>query len=428
MTMERNLQSSGHAPGSSGHRARTLWLCGALHAFTHIYHVALLPLYLLIQRDLRLTSVEQATVLMTVMMVAYFVPAYGIGILTDRISRKALLGAGLIINSIGFIGLSYASNYTSALFFVALSGFGGSFFHPAATALIARLFPIGTGKALGLLGIGASAGFFVGPLYSGWRAAVTGNWRTPVFELGLFGFIAALLFFWLATEDAAPRRHASSTTPSTRLFPTGSLWLIFIATAVAFSFRDFAGSCTATLSSLFLQKGHGFELGKTGFALSTIYLASAISNPLFGGLSDRGRIRWITVVISAAAVLMAILPRAPVWAIIPTLLLYGFFFMASYPMVEAALMEAVHDSVRGRVFGLFITIGGLVGNLAHWQAGDWVKRLAARASSPESYHTYYLWLAGLLLVSLAGLPCLHALRKREEQLEPSMIKSHSARL
>jgi MFS family permease len=65
-------------------------------------------------------------------------------------------------------------------------------------------------------------------------------------------------------------------------------------------------------------------------------------------------------------------PKA--WAI-PTLLLYGFFFMASYPMVEAMLMESVPDAVRGRVFGLFITIGGLLGNLSHWIAGDAVKRL-----------------------------------------------------
>ena len=60
----------------ANHKARTLWLCGALHAFTHIYHVALMPLYLLIQRDLKLASVEQATLLLTLMMLAYFLPSY----------------------------------------------------------------------------------------------------------------------------------------------------------------------------------------------------------------------------------------------------------------------------------------------------------------------------------------------------------------
>ena len=33
------------------HRARTLWLSGVLHAFTHLYQVALLPLYYLLLKD-----------------------------------------------------------------------------------------------------------------------------------------------------------------------------------------------------------------------------------------------------------------------------------------------------------------------------------------------------------------------------------------
>src|SRR2546426_12718322 len=93
------------------HKTRTLWLCGILHAFTHIYQVALMPLYLLIQRDLKLASVEQATLLLTLMMLAYFLPSYGMGVLADRLSRKKLLAAGLAINGLGYIGLGFAQNY-----------------------------------------------------------------------------------------------------------------------------------------------------------------------------------------------------------------------------------------------------------------------------------------------------------------------------
>src|SRR5213078_4381971 len=76
----------------NNHKSRTLCLCGALHAFTHIYHVALMPLYLLIQRNLKLASVEQATLLLTLMMSAYFAPSYGMGVLADRFSRKKTPG------------------------------------------------------------------------------------------------------------------------------------------------------------------------------------------------------------------------------------------------------------------------------------------------------------------------------------------------
>ncbi|MEN9576307.1 MAG: hypothetical protein RL514_4162 [Verrucomicrobiota bacterium] len=411
------------------HRARTLWLLGALHAFTHVYHVALLPLYLPMQRDLKLSSLEQATLPMTVMMLVYYGLSYPLGVLADLVSRKKLLGWGLFLNALGFVGLALAPNYPLVLVSVVVAAVGGSCFHPAATALVARLYPEATGKALGLIGIGAGAGFFVGPLYAGWRATQTGDWRTPVLELGVLGLAAAGAFAWLAEENSAgglqpppvasstPDGHCNSPTrggPPHALFPTRALWLLFLAAAVAFALRDFAGHSMGSLGSLFLQKAHGFTVQEAGAALSVIFLMGVISNPLFGHLSDRGRTRWTAGVMVAAALVIATFPHLPRGWLMPALAVYGFFFMGCYPMVEAALMEAVPDAVRGRVFGLFITVGGILGNLAHWFAGRWVEHLGAAASEPARYHRFYLLLAALLLLSLPGLLCLREIRKQEE--------------
>jgi MFS family permease len=147
--------------------------------------------------------------------------------------------------------------------------------------------------------------------------------------------------------------------------------------------------------------------------LSAIFLTGIVSNPLFGGLSDRGRIRWTSLVLVIAAIMIIIFPRVTGGWILAVLVCYGFFFMASYPMVEAALMQSVPDAVRGRVFGFFITIAGLVGNLAHWLMGNWVKTLGSSAGAPNRYYEVYALLAFLVILSLAGLPCLHAIRQRE---------------
>ena len=167
----------------TSHRTRTLWLSGVLHAFTHLYHVLLIPLYVLILQDERMgfTSVEQSTSLVTILMLSYYLPSYFLGVLADRFSKRKLLAIGLALNGAAFVGLSYSGNYWTAAACVLIGGIGGSFYHPAATALVVRLFPEATGKALGLVGIGASVGFFIGPLYAGWRAAEAG-WRAPVFE------------------------------------------------------------------------------------------------------------------------------------------------------------------------------------------------------------------------------------------------------
>lgn len=393
-------------------RVRALWLCGVLHAFTHIYHVALMPLYFLIQQDFHLQSLGKATLLVTVMMVAYFLPSYPAGMLTDRVSRKKLLSLGLLMNALGFIGLGLSPNYSLALVSVSIAGTGGSFFHPAATAMVARLYPVGTGRAIGLVAIGASVGFVVGPIYSGWRAQYAG-WRAPTIELGCLGVVGAILFWLWADNDSsdAPQQRREAT--STNLFPTPALWAFFIAMSFFFSLRDFTGSSMGTLGSLFLQQAHGFSLRATGIALGCIFLMSIVSNPLVGTLSDRGRIRWGFIILTMAAGAVAIFPHLPRAAVIPGLMVYGFFLPASYPVIEAALMESVPDAVRGRVFGFFITIGGLVGNLSHWLVGRWVQHLGPHVDSPSGFYSLYAILALLVLCSLFGLPCLHAIRKRE---------------
>jgi MFS family permease len=402
------------------HRVRTLWLAGALHGFTHLYQIALVPLYLLIQRDFKLEGVEEATLLVTVMGVSYFALSYPMGVLADHCSRKKLLAIGLAVNGLGFVCLGFSPNYACALASVTLAGIGGSFYHPAATALVARIYPARTGWALGMVAIGASAGFFVSPIYAGWRAQMTGNWRYPVVELGIIGIIFAGIFYWLADEHAESQPTHATERAKVKLFPTRTLWVIFVLMALAFSLRDFAGSGMVTLGSLFLQKAHGFDPKTTGLILSGIYLASAISNPVFGHLSDGGRNRWAVSLLLLATAMVVIFPRVPKPWMFATLSAYGFFFLASYPVVEAALMESVPDAVRGRIFGLFITFGGLIGNVSHWAVGDFVKNLGESAANPAKYYSIYAVLAGLILVSLLGLPCMRAIRKREgmEHAEP----------
>jgi MFS family permease len=235
-----------------------------------------------------------------------------------------------------------------------------------------------------------------------------------VLELGIAGIIGAALFAWLADEHGAEvDKHATAVKPKEPMFPTRALWTMFLLAALFFFLRDFTGSSMSTVGSLFLQKARGFDVEKTGFTISFIFLASAISNPLFGHLSDKHRFAWTAVLTVISAVFVAAFPHVPDRWIMPTLLLYGFFFMANYPIVEAALMESVPDAVRGRVFGLFITIGGLLGNLSHWIDGRWVESFGARIHEQAPYHRLYGWLAVFLLGSLAGLPFLRAVRRRE---------------
>lgn len=408
---------------NTDHRSRTLFLSAVLHAFTHVYQVALVPLYLLIQNDLELDSESKATSLVTIMMLAYFLPSFLAGHLADTFSKKNLLALGLAINGIGFIGLANADSYQVAVASVIIAGLGGSLFHPAATSLVARLYPESTGRAIGLLGIGAGIGFLIGPIYSGWRAEMLepmigpSAWRKPVLEFGLAGLVMAGLFNRFAADCKSENQNQSHIDEKViPLFPTKALWIFFIATACFFGLRDFTGFGMGTLSSLFLQKAHHFDTKLTGATLSIIFLAATMSNLVFGRVKKR--MRWTAIVLSLSGLLVIITPMFPVeWIFVP-LFTYGFFFMGSYPMIEAALMDAVPDSVRGRVFGFFITIGGCTGSIAPWATGYLVKKLDNPAlDNPHSFIPIFGVLTATVLISLIGLPCLHAIRKREHELE-----------
>jgi MFS family permease len=109
-----------------------------------------------------------------------------------------------------------------------------------------------------------------------------------------------------------------------------------------------------------------------------------------------------------AAASLAWLPYVGHGAFPYAMMLFGFFLMATYPVVEAALMQAVPASIRASFFGLFITIGGLLGNGSHWVVGRWVESMGTASQTPEMYRPLYGVLAALLALSVVGLPCLRS--------------------
>jgi hypothetical protein len=106
------------------------------------------------------------------------------------------------------------------------------------------------------------------------------------------------------------------------------------------------------------------------------------------------------------------------------MMVFGFFLMATYPVVEAALMQAVPASIRASFFGLFITIGGLLGNASHWFVGRWVEAMGPASRSPGAYGSIYTLLAALMALSVVGLPCLHSFARNRSR--PNSVTAANA--
>src|SRR5262249_9156710 len=150
----------------------------------------------LMKDDLSRSGVKSIALIVTIYGMVYCLFSYPAGILADRFNRKTLLAIGLFGNSLAILAMGLTRHYEALVALGIIAGLFGTLFHPTANALIPAHFPRNPGMAIGLMGIGSGLGFFLGPQYSGWRAAAVPSiwsgraaWQIPCIELGLLGLL-----------------------------------------------------------------------------------------------------------------------------------------------------------------------------------------------------------------------------------------------
>ncbi len=428
----------------------TLALCTILHAFTHAYGTLLVPLYLLMQRDLNLKGVGYASFIVTIYGLVTCIFSYPAGILADRFNRKALLGIGLLGNAVAICLMALTHNYSLLILFGILAGLSGTLFHPAANALIPEHYPRNPGMAIGLLGIGSGIGFYAGPQFAGWRAESAhwtfshiSNWQRPLLESGLAGLLSGILFLFiarevkdrharLAYENTPSRKPAPSRSPTVAVPtlvspssrsalaappagrvspPTGKQLAKKISLlAAVIGCRDFAGLATLSLASIYLQKAHHLDARRTGFILGSMMLVSIFINPVAVWLSPgRRRLPTLATIMILAGFVVATTPLWPVTTVLYALCLFMTFQLGSYAVSDAAILERVPPHVRGRVVGILLTIAGTFSATSPWVMGFWTDRLGARAYTVEAYFPIFITLGFMMLIAATSMPLIAAL-------------------
>ncbi len=454
MTSTLNPEPRTLNPGFRSHL--TLALCTILHAFTHAYAMLLVPLYLMVQEDLKLSGVAKVSWLVTIYGVVYFLGSYLAGMAADRFDRKLLLGLGLLGNATAVLAMGLTHDYHTLVALAVLAGVAGTIFHPAANAMVTDHYPKHPGMAIGLLGIGSGLGFWAGPQFAGWRSraatwqfAGVSDWQRPVIEAGVAGLVIGVVFLLIATEakkhSPSPRRgegegegrdanttnNAVSPTPrdlsaladerlspvdAPPLTPTHSprgerepkaplgrdLTIRTLLVALVLGFRDLAGVATMSLLSIYLLKAHQQTPSQVGFVLGTAMLAATMINPLLvWATPGRRRLPSLAIVLLLGGVVIATLPHWPLSAVLPVMCVFMTFQLGSYAVSDAAMLERVPSSARGRVTGLFLLYAGTLGSTGPWLMGRWTDHLGDAALQPQSYGPLFLtlgigmWLAAL---------------------------------
>jgi FSR family fosmidomycin resistance protein-like MFS transporter len=422
----------------------TLALCTLLHAFTHAYGTMLVPLYLPMRDDLNLGGVGWAALVVTVYSLVYCAFSYPAGVLADRGNRKALLGAGLILNAVAVLLMGLTRRYDALILLGVLAGLAGTLFHPAANALSTAHYPRSPGMAVGVLSIGAGIGFFAGPRYAGWRAEVAG-WQAPLVEAGLLGVAFGVLFLLVAREvrtskdeggrltgeAAGGNGSASGFTPPPSSVPQRpplgrALRWRMVAIAAVLAGRDFAGIASLSLASIYLQKARGLSVGQAGLIVGSMMLIAIVANPIAVYLSPgRRRLPVLAAVLVAGGAIIAIVPFVPVEYALPVLCVFQACHLGSYAVSEAAMLERVAPAVRGRVIGIFLMIAGTIASASPWLMGAWVDAMGSRAFDARAYALPFGTLGVLLVFAALSVFLIRRLGEtpavaRPRGLEPAM--------
>ena len=312
-----------------------------------------------------------------------------LGRLSDRTSRKRILGIAVfvwsLLTSLSALVRSYGQMFATRLGV----GAGEAACAPAATSLIGDLFPPARrARAMSVFMLGLPIGIALSYLVSSFVAHAWG-WRAAFFVAGIPGVLCAIAAFFidepargmLETRAFAPR-------PWRVLLTIPTMWWLILSGALH-NFNMYAlGSFLAPM----LMRYHGATLRQAGVIAMASYGLAGIPGLLIGGaLADRLSVRRkngrlivgaISILISVPLLLLALLTPAH------HTLMFGLFTAAGamtmyvyYSSVYATLHDVVEPALRGTAMALYFfamyVLGASFGPVATGMASDFFTRKAA---------------------------------------------------
>jgi MFS family permease len=298
-----------------------------------------------IRRDFGL-SFEQLGYLATAFTVVLALGSLPLGMLADRVSKRAVIGAGVLFWSAATFFSGLAGSFHSLLAARALVGVGEAAYYPAGAAVISASFPAAIrARVQGAFDIGMFFGGAVG-LALGAVMLQSFGWRSAFFLVGVPGLVLGL---------SALRLPRTSVTPSREYMPMRELLRVpaFIALMLSGWFCSFAGYAYVAWAPDLVQEYKGFSARQAGTAIALAVIVGGTCGIATGAyLSDlMARVRiWgrasivpVGFVLGAPAIFFALHSTSKLQFIFFFGL--GAFFLSWY---HGPLTATIHDLVPPR--------------------------------------------------------------------------------
>lgn len=357
-----------------------------LYVFSVVDRQALVLLVGPIKQDLGISDTEMSLLLGISFAIFYNVLGLPAGYLVDRVNRRAIMGAGVVVWSAMTVACGLARNYTQLLIGRCGVGLGEAAVLPASYSLIRDSFPPdGRGRAFGIFTMGAFigqagavllTGALIGFIAAGgldgvpWLGTLR-NWQAVLVIVGAVGFPLSLLILTFREPVRRAAREDEGVSYREALAHLRAHWRIYVPLFVfAICFYVQAAGYGIWMATV-IARNWGLRPQEIGLIFGIQLLVIGPIGAWCGGLAidllaKRGRNDAAPLVaVAATTFLIPLSIIAPIvstvdqmWAVLGVQMLLAAI---NYPVAATILSNATPPRLMGKVSAVYLLVMALLG-------------------------------------------------------------------
>ena len=282
-----------------------------------------------------------------------FVATVVLGGLSDRIGRRPVLLASILVGAAGYTIFGAAASYGWLIVARAISGFSGGNISVAQAYIADVTSPAERSRGMGLIGAAFGLGFIVGP-GMGAAAAHFGGLRAVGFVaagLCLVNFVSA---YFVLHESLRHEHRAARPLVDTTHLVRGIREPRFRPAFLVFGVIPFAFSGYIVALPLFMEQSFGWGSGQLGVFFTVVgVIAASVQGYLFGKIQRYARdVALISLGVAGMAIGIMAIPLAHrALAIYPWVVILAFGNSVAAPALTGLISRLAGPAEQGAMMG-----------------------------------------------------------------------------
>lgn len=281
------------------------------------------------------------------------------GALADVVGYKRLIVAGSVVKATGPFFYLPISVWQLLIPVRLFHGLATAIYAPAASALVASMYPKQRAERLGVYSAAENAGIVLGPAVGG-LVLFYSTFNTAFLVSGAIGIVALLVAFSVPADQPKPET-SSVLEPLLKRLGRGVGEIVssppILAASVVEATIFFGFGTLQAYLPLYALTIH-FNTAQIGFLFAAQGVTSIAGRPTIGRLSDRiGRTPMIVAGVLADAAMVALIPHFnsfPILLVISAI--FGLGTAAVTPSTTALIADLVRSARYGSAMGVFGSI------------------------------------------------------------------------